>query len=340
VITRRNGGGGETQPRNLGPLSAILAASCWGTIGLAVSLLPADADPLSVAAGRMVVGGALMLVTGARPSAIRQVLKAPRARLWLILAAAAMAAHQLTYFTAISKAGPALAAVVLMSSVPVFAGLLAWLGGKSLSQRWFITTTGAVIGCTLLVVNGIHTADHVVVGTAFAILAGVALVMFSTLVARLVVDGQSRTTVSLVFGVTGLLMAPVLLSRSWQWLASPIGSGVVLYLALAATLGAYRLYAHALRTVSVPVTSTLILAEPAVATLLSILILGAHLPPAAWAGLALIFITLLAAAGPTPSWRRRSRQPRHAHPAPRPIMIRQRQPTRSASARPVAPQPR
>jgi DME family drug/metabolite transporter len=127
--------------------------------------------------------------------------------LWLILAAAAMAAHQLTYFTAISQAGPALAAVVLMSSVPVFAGLLAWFGGKRLSQRWFITTTGAVIECTLLVINGIHTAGHVVVGTAFALLAGVALVMFSTLVARLVVDGQSRTTVSLVFGVTGLLMA-------------------------------------------------------------------------------------------------------------------------------------
>jgi DME family drug/metabolite transporter len=305
------------ESRGFGPTSAILAATLWGTIGTAASLVPNGTDPLAIAAARAVLGGTVLMFIAARPTAVRLVLSSARAFLWLGLAGAAMALNQLTYFAAIEDAGPALTSVVTMSSIPVFSGLIARLSGSRLSRRWAITTAGAITGCTLLVINGMRLGEHVVSGIGYSLLAGAALAWFSTLVARLIAGGgDSTTTMALVFAVAGLLMSPILLAGPTQWLFTPAGAGVTLYLALAATVGAYRLYGHALRTVSVPMASTLILAEPAVATLLSVTVLGQHLDALSCAGLTLIGATLLAAALPQRP-PRRTTPPRHRIPSQR-----------------------
>jgi DME family drug/metabolite transporter len=314
---RHDGGGGSRRPRTLGPAAAIVAATLWGTIGTATSLLPAGTDPRAVAAARAVVGGTVLVMIAVRPAAVRRVLAAPHAGLCLGLAAVAMAANQLSYFTALHDAGPALTSVVMMSSIPIFAGLIARFSGSRLSGRWAITTASAITGCALLVANGMRVGEHIVAGIGYSLLAGAALAWFSTLVARIIAAGaDSTTTMALVFAGAGVLMSPILAAGPTGWLLSPTGAGVTLYLGLAVTVGAYRLYGHALRTVSVPMVSTLILAEPAAATVLSVTVLGEHLDALACAGLALICTTLLAAAVPNRP-PRRTENPRHRLTIPR-----------------------
>ncbi|MFD0331623.1 EamA family transporter [Streptacidiphilus monticola] len=72
---------------------------------------------------------------------------------------------------------------------------------------------------------------------------------------------------------------------------------MVAHLALLTTFAAYRLFGAGLRVVDAQVATTLTLAEPAVATLLGLAVLGERLPLASWAGLLLLAaaLTLLAA---------------------------------------------
>ncbi len=65
------------------------------------------------------------------------------------------------------------------------------------------------------------------------------------------------------------------------------------WLGLLATAVAYMLYGYALRTIQVPVAVTLGLAEPVVATILGVAVLGERLTGQAIAGLGLVGCSLV-----------------------------------------------
>jgi drug/metabolite transporter, DME family len=68
------------------------------------------------------------------------------------------------------------------------------------------------------------------------------------------------------------------------------------YLAVLPMAGAYLLFGYGLRRMTASTATTLALAEPIVATLLAVLVLGEHLAAQAWIGLAVIGIGLVFAA--------------------------------------------
>jgi drug/metabolite transporter, DME family len=82
---------------------------------------------------------------------------------------------------------------------------------------------------------------------------------------------------------------------------------VTVYLGVVTTVIAYLLYGRGLRTVAAPVAVTLGLAEPVVAAILGLVVLGERLTAASIAGLVLVGLALgtLAtarrSAGPPPS---------------------------------------
>jgi DME family drug/metabolite transporter len=92
----------------------------------------------------------------------------------------------------------------------------------------------------------------------------------------------------LLFGGAAVLLTPVLAATSPGWLISGRGLAVVGYLGVVTTVLAYLLYGVGLRTVPVQVAVTLGLAEPAVAALLGLVVLGERLTAQAVAGLVLI----------------------------------------------------
>src|SRR6059036_430462 len=129
-----------------------LAAVSWGTTGAVTTLLVsrAAATPLVVGAGRMLVEAVLLL------AAARLMTGAVRAAPgdgWRCLAlGACMAAFQVTYFTAVTRAGIAVTALVAICSAPIMiAALAAALLGERPTPRLALALVLGVGGTALLV---------------------------------------------------------------------------------------------------------------------------------------------------------------------------------------------
>jgi drug/metabolite transporter, DME family len=138
---------------------------------------------------------------------------------------------------------------------------------------------------------------------ALALAAGACYAVYAVAAARLITAGNPESAVmGLLFGGAALLLAPVLVTSSTGWLLTGRGLAVTAYLGVVTTVLAYLLYGRGLRTIAAPVAVTLGLAEPVVAAMLGLVVLGERLNPASVAGLVLVGLALAAlAVGPRPA---------------------------------------
>ncbi|MFF0309437.1 DMT family transporter [Streptosporangium sp. NPDC004379] len=271
-------------------LAVVGAAVLWGTAGTA-GLLAAGAHPVSLAAARLVVGG-LVLAAVAGP-AVRSL---PHRGL-LVAAALAVAAYQLCFFAAVGRTGVAVGTVVAIGSGPVFAGLLTWLLDRTRpTRRWAGATAAAVAGCAVLTGGGGEVRAD---GVLLAMLGGLLYAFYVVAAARVIgAGGSSDTVMGAMFGGAAVVMLPVLLWTGAGWLTEPRGLLTALYLGCVTTALSYILYGRGLRTTPVATAATLSLAEPAVAALLGIAVLGERLTLQSGAGLALLGVSLAVVALP------------------------------------------
>ncbi|GAA4561715.1 DMT family transporter [Planotetraspora kaengkrachanensis] len=297
-----------------GPLVVMAAAALWGTAGTAGVV--AAADPVPLAAARLVLGGAVLAAVAvlsrprgakSRVAPVRSRDVAPRhtgdgRRMgWgPVLAAGAVAGYQLCFFAAVQRTGVAIGTVVAIGSGPVFTGLLSWLVGREPpARRWAFATAAAVAGCAVLVGGGGVTGGADPWGIALALLGGLLYASYAVVAARAIGRGtDSGVVMGVMFGGAAVIMLPVLLVTGAGWLAHPRGLLATLYLGCATTALAYLLYGRGLRTTPVATAATLALAEPAVAALLGLVVLGEQLSPVSWGGLALLGLSLAVVALP------------------------------------------
>ncbi|TYB69584.1 EamA family transporter [Nonomuraea sp. PA05] len=291
-----------------GPLAVVAASVLWGTAGTAGLLV--SADSVALAAARLVIGGAaLALVAGA---GLKSAVKPG-----LLLGAVAVAAYQLCFFAAVSRTGVAVGTVVAIGSGPVFTGLLSWvLHGRRPTRRWSAATAAAIFGCAALIVGGgaeagagagaqagteagVQAGAQMVVGVGLALLGGLLYAFYAVMAARAIGQGgQSNAVMGVMFGGAALIMVPVLAVSGVGWIGEPRALLAVLYLGLGTTALSYFLYGRGLRTTPVATAATLSLAEPAVAALLGLVVLGERLAPVSIAGLVLLGLSLVAVAVP------------------------------------------
>jgi len=295
-----------------GPAAILAAAVLWGTTGTASTLAPGGARPAAIGSAGLAAGGLLLFLTsrGARslPAACN------RAQRWLLaLGALAVAGYPVTFYPAVARTGVAVATVIALGSAPVFAGLLAWATGQGRpGARWAGATVAAVLGCAALVLAPGLTGHGAPVDGAGILLAGLAGLCYAgySLVGRtLIAAGHPAAPVlGVMFGAAGLAVLPVLLASGTGWLGTWRGAAVALHLAACTTFLAYRLFGRGLRSTPAQVATTLTLAEPAVATLLAVAVLGQWLPALSWCGLGVLAAGLACLA--VPGRRRRGRGPR------------------------------
>ncbi|MGS2642713.1 EamA family transporter [Streptosporangium sp. LJ11] len=310
-------------------IAVIGAAVLWGTAGTA-GLLVSGVDPVSLASARLVIGG-LVLAAVTAPAARLLLLPggsltgspgsssagSPEGSLAgspggrerergrglgtrlgpLAAAAMAVAAYQLCYFAAVGRTGVAVGTVVAIGSGPVFTGLLSWLLDRAWpGRRWAGATAVAIAGCAVLTGGGGEVRAD---GVLLALLGGLLYAFYAVTAARAIGAGApSDAVMGLMFGGAAVVMAPVLLWTGTGWLAEPRGLLTALYLGCATTALAYFLYGRGLRTTPVATAATLALAEPAVAALLGVVVLGERLAPASVAGLVLLGASLVAVSLP------------------------------------------
>ncbi|MDX3073854.1 EamA family transporter [Streptomyces sp. NPDC088354] len=281
-----------------GALPVLTAALLWGTTGTAASFAPAGAAPASVGGAGLVLGG-LLLLAGARgvPALLRSTGHG-RPPL-LAVGALAVAGYPLAFYPAVSRTGVAVATVIALGSAPVLTGLLAWAARLHRpGPRWTAATATAVLGCALLVLGGGGGAHTRIdgAGVALAAVAGLSYAVYSLVGAHLIGAGHAPGAVmGVLFGAAGTLTLPaVLASGATTWLPTPRGAAVVLHLALLTTFLAYRLFGHGLRSTTASAATTLTLAEPAVAAVLGVAVLGERLGALSWTGLAVLGLALAA----------------------------------------------
>ena len=259
-----------------GSLLVLAAAILWGTTGTALAFAPPEAEPATVGAIRIFVGGfallALATLRGELRTGGRWPLRATAA------AAAGVAAYQPFFFAGVAGTGVALGTVVAIGSAPAWAGVIGLLSlGEKPTAHWGVSTALAVSGCALLL--GARGGISIEVpGVLFALAAGACYGVYATASKQILAEGRPPIAVmAIVFSAGALLLFPVLAVSDLGWLAEPRGLAVALELGLVATAVAYVLFARGLVAMPVSNVATLSLAEPLTAGMLGILVLGEQL---------------------------------------------------------------
>ena len=319
-----------------GAAAVLAAAVLWGTTGTAASLTP-GVGPLAMGAAALGIGGILQALI-ALPSIARERAALRSGTLVVLAGAAAVAIYPLAFYSSMRLAGVAVGTVVSLGSAPIISGLLElWIEGRRPRRSWVAAAALGILSCALLsaatALAGPHggapaggaTAGGAAGGDAASTLAGVGLglvaggtyALYSWCVRRLIGRGIGRpAAMGAVFGLGGLALMPVLIATGAPILSGGQPLAVAAYMALIPMFLGYLLFGSGLARVPASTATTLTLAEPAVATILAVVIVGERLPALGWLGIAGIGISLgILALAP----RRAARQAARRKAARRPL---------------------
>jgi drug/metabolite transporter, DME family len=278
-----------------GAFLVLAAGVLWGTTGTTQALAPEGATPISIGGLRLLVGGAVLMLL----ALLRGGFGPGRWPFFpTLLAGGCVAAYQLCFFAAVSRTGVAVGTLVGIGSSPVLAGILGFVfRGERPGRAWGVATLLALAGCGLLVCGGGAGIAVDPVGIALALGAGAAYASYTMAIKGLLPGRTPDAVMAVVFCLGALLLSPLLFSSNLQWVATPKGVTLALYLGVIVTALSYWLFARGLRTVPVATAVTLSLAEPLTAAILGIAFLGERLSATALCGIPLLFAGLAVLAG-------------------------------------------
>lgn len=270
--------------------SLILAGICFGTTGTAQALGPKGVSPLAVGSGRLIVGAVLLYLF--HRSATKSIARIARRDLWL--SAIGVVLYQITFFSAVKSTGVAIGTVTALGSAPALTGFVAYVFNREKpTRRWFFATVITTIGILLLSTSK-GFSDFNMRGFLLAIGAGASYSIFAVASKRALTDGVSISDAMFrIFALGAVLSTPLLFVGSMHWLVTPRGLMMIFWLGLIPTAVAYIAYAYGLAKVRASTASTLILAEPATATLLAAIVLGEAINARGWTGIVIVIIGLI-----------------------------------------------
>lgn len=263
----------------------LSAAVLWGTTGTAQTFLPQSAQPLTIGAIRLALGGFSLLL-------VMIIMKKIEFRTWpyraTIVAALCMALFQPLFFTSVRVTGIAIGTVVAIGSAPIFSGLIEWFVLKTKPSRpWMLATALAVIGCSLLFLN----KDALTVnplGVSLSLMAGFVFAIYTIVSKEIVNKVDAIPAVAMTFSFSAIMLLPFLFVFNSSWILEPSNSLTILYLGIMTTSVAYILYLLGLQKVPSSSAVTLSLGEPLTAAILSVIIVGEVLSPVSWIGVFLL----------------------------------------------------
>lgn len=269
-------------------LAVIAAAALFGTSASAKALLLPDASPTAIAGWRLLVGAlGLLVIAYFTGGGLTRLLRVPL----IYPMAIAVAGYQALFFIGTERTGVAMGTLASLALAPFLAGVLGWTLREGAPGRiWAISTVLAVIGLGLLTLTGGADADGLGILAAFG--AGASYAVYTVLGARLTRDGHNSTAVLAVSFTIGAILLLPFIAGDFGAVMTPAGIGLILWLGLGATALAYYFFGVGLRSLQPGHVATLNLAEPVVATLLGVIVLGEILTGWGWAGCMVIVAAL------------------------------------------------
>ncbi|QUW20051.1 EamA family transporter [Agrococcus sp. Marseille-Q4369] len=286
-------------------IAVLLAAVLWGTTGTVAHFTPAGSSPLAIGLATFGIGGVVLALVSARRvlGVLRQ-----RAHLgWVLAGAAGVVLYPTAYYPSMALAGVAVGNVVALGSGPIFAALLEWaVDRRRPDRRWSLATALALVGIVLLTVGGhggaaAADASAALAGVGLALAAGSGYALYAFAGARIIGRGEPASGVmGALFLVGGAVCLGWLAIVGLGPLVAPAGILTVAYLALVPMALAYLLFGYALRALTSSSATTLALAEPVVATVLAVLVVGERPSAVGWLGLAVVAAGIALLALPSP----------------------------------------
>jgi drug/metabolite transporter, DME family len=279
----------------------LIAAILFGTTGTAQALGPDGSTPMTVGASRILIGGSILAAMALASGGFRG--RWPLGH--VLLAGAGVAVYQLAFFQAVADTGVAVGAIVAIGSGPIFAGILErLLDGAWPGRTWLVATALATTGVAVLSLASATDASLSAAGIGLALVSGLGYATYTIVAKRLLRLGHKPVAVmGASFGLGAVLLLPVLLLGDTEWLHTPDGLALALYLGVVPTALAYSLFARGLRSLDASEVTTLVLAEPLTATVLGVVVLDERVGAGGLVGAALILAGLAVLALPRPRLR-------------------------------------
>ncbi|GAA2024748.1 EamA family transporter [Yaniella flava] len=279
-------------------ISAVSVSSIlWGTTGTAATFAP-EVGPLAIGAAALGIGGILQAVV-AMPALRRATLQLRAHASIVLLGAVAVFAYPLAFYSSMHLAGVAIGTVISLASAPLVSGILERvIDQRRLGGWWASAALLGIVGSCLLIISSdtgqLGSQDQIMAGIGLGLIAGAAYAIYSWCVQRLMHEGVSRAaSMGSVFGTGGVLLLPVLFFTGAQLLATPQAFAVGAYMALVPMFLGYFVFGYGLSKIPASSATTITLTEPAVATVLAVLIVGERLTPVGWLGLSMFGVVLL-----------------------------------------------
>ena len=272
--------------RQLAVVSVLLACVLFSTSATGRAYLDFPGSSISVGAWRVFLGG-IGLATYAAirygTSGLRRLIKIPI--VWVM--ALAVLAYQISFFIGAARIGVAMGTLGALATAPFFAGVLGWIVGTGKpTATWAVSTAMGVVGLALI--TGVsEVRDNL--GFFAVFISGVMYAVFTVFGVRLTRthDVTGAEVLGAAFGIGAVLSLPIVLFTS-AWINSALLVGFVLYIGLATTALSYILFGNGLTHLSPGTVSTLTLAEPVLATLMGVYILGEAMNLRGWIGCVVI----------------------------------------------------
>ncbi len=286
-----------SRDHGLGIAAVLFASVVWGTTGTAATFAP-GVGPAAIGAAAMGVGGLLQaLLAGGGIARARGALA--RNGLLLVLGGLAVGIYPLAFYASMRLAGVTIGTVVTIGSAPLLSALIEYFcDGARLSRRWLGGALVGLLGMALLCIaegGGAGTGEGAtVLGIGLGLVGGLTYAVYSWTARGLMLRGvPSRVAMGATFGIGGLLLMPVLVATGGPFLASWSNAAVGIYMALVPMFLGYVSFGYALPRIPASTATTITLAEPVVAAVLAVLIVGERLPMLGWLGVALVIACLV-----------------------------------------------
>lgn len=279
--------------KQIAVVATLAAAALFGTSATSRSLSAVEAPSIAIASLRLAVGALGLLaivVAGRRFSAVLELWQKP----WIWLMAIGVAGYQALFFVGTGLTGVAIGTIASLALGPLFAGLLNWLVLRvAPTSVWWFSTAIAVIGVGLLSLEALESGSSLnLLGLIAAVGAGFAYAIYTVFGARGSKAQYNPTDVlAAAFTLGAVFLLPGTFSANSSLMS---GSGLILviWLGLVATTLAYVLFGIGLKQLSANTVATLNLAEPVVAALLGVFVVGEVLSGSSLFGAVLIVIAL------------------------------------------------
>ena len=213
----------------------------------------------------------------------------------VLACSSAIMLYQPTFLEGTKSNGVMVGTMVALGSAPVLAGLFEWIVlRRRPTLAWLVATVLAVGGVFALSHTPAVQAPVSPAGLGDSLIAGACYAVLAVGSKWLLQHGWRPLGVAAATMAVGAAMAIVTLARTdVSWLAQPRGLAVTVWLALATIVVADLLNITGLTHTSAASATTLNLAEPTTATLLSLIVLGERMTPLHGLGIAAIVAGVL-----------------------------------------------